>query len=378
MIQFWIKRGKGLDLITTGSALWQIGFSLGLALLGLAISFLLTALLRRRHRREPITIGDLPVQLAHWRGPLRLLLPALTLRAGLPWIGLAPEGLVVIEHILALWIIFAVGWLARRTVSMVREMIMTQYPVDVENNLQARRVQTQFRVIDRVLVILIVLITVSAMLMTFEQVRQFGVSLLASAGVAGVVLGFAAQKSLGTLLAGIQIAFSQPIRLDDVVIVEGEWGKVEEITLTYVVVKIWDERRLIVPITYFLDNAFQNWTRSSAQILGTVHLFVDYSVPVEELRVELKRILGESPLFDGRAWGLQVTDASDRTIKLRALMSAEDASKLWDLRCHVREAMIHYLQAHHPESLPRIRLEQGTTNQASPNADASGQSGYLK
>jgi small-conductance mechanosensitive channel len=241
---------------------------------------------------------------------------------------------------------------------MARQMVMIRYPVDVEDNLQARRIRTQFQVIERVLVAVIVLIVISAMLMTFEQVRQFGVSLLASAGVAGVVLGFAAQKSLGTLLAGIQIAFSQPIRLDDVVIVEGEWGRVEEITLTYVVVKIWDERRLIVPITYFIDNAFQNWTRSSAQILGTVYIYADYSLPVDELRSELKRILDESPLFDGRAWGLQVTNASDRTIELRALMSAEDASKSWDLRCHVREALIRYLQKQHPESLPRIRLEQ--------------------
>ena len=155
------------------------------------------------------------------------------------------------------------------------------------------------------------------------------------------------------------------------VIVEDEWGKVEEITLTYVVVKLWDERRLIVPITYFLDNAFQNWTRSSAQILGTVFLHVDYSLPVEELRTELKRILDESPLFDGRAWGLQVTGASDRTIELRALMSAENASKLWDLRCHVRESLIRHLQEHHPESLPRIRLEQDTTIQDPSTADTS-------
>jgi small-conductance mechanosensitive channel len=347
-----------MTLLTPGSIIWQIGLAIGLILLGLAISFLLTALLRRRHRREPITIANMPVQLAHWRGPLRVLLPALTLRAGLPWLDLSPSALTFVEHTIVLWIIASVGWLARRTVSMAREMIMIRYPVDVEDNLQARRVQTQFRVIERVLVAVIVVIALSAMLMTFEQVRQFGVSLLASAGVAGVVLGFAAQKSLGTLLAGIQIAFSQPIRLDDVVIVDGQWGRVEEITLTYVVVKIWDERRLIVPITYFIDNAFQNWTRSSAQILGTVYVYADYRLPVDELRAELKRILDDNPLFDGRAWGLQVTNANESTIELRALMSAEDASKSWDLRCAVREALIRYLQMKHPDSLPRIRLEQ--------------------
>jgi len=343
-------------MIAAGSPLMTIAYAAGLLLAGLALGYLLTGLLRRRHTHHPIEVAGLPLQLEHWRGPLHLLLPALMLRAGLPWLALSEQVQPIVEHLLVLWIIAAVGWLARRTVTMAREMIMLRYPVDVEDNLQARRVQTQFRVIERVLVAVIVLLAISAMLMTFDQVRQFGVSLLASAGVAGVVLGFAAQKSLGTLLAGIQIAFSQPIRLDDVVVVEGEWGRVEEITLTYVVLKIWDERRLIVPITYFIDNAFQNWTHSSAQILGTVFLYTDYSVPVEDLRRELKRILDQSPLFDGRAWGLQVTDSTDRSVELRALMSAEDASRSWDLRCHVREEMIRYLQESQPESLPRVRL----------------------
>jgi hypothetical protein len=189
-------------------------------------------------------------------------------------------------------------------------------------------------------------------------VRQFGVSLLASAGLAGVILGFAAQKSLTTLLAGIQIAISQPIRLDDVVIVEGEWGRIEEITLTYVVVRIWDQRRLIVPITHFLDNSFQNWTRTSAEILGTVYFHADYTVPMDKLRKHLKQVLENSPLWDGRVWGLIVTDAKEQTVELRALVSAENASKAWDLRCHVREEMITYLQQHYPDSLPRVRVSK--------------------
>jgi hypothetical protein len=195
------------------------------------------------------------------------------------------------------------------------------------------------------------------MLMTFDSVRQFGISLLASAGIAGVVLGFAAQKSLGTLLAGIQIAVSQPVRLDDVVIVEGEWGRIEEITLTYVVVRIWDERRLIVPVTYFLDNAFQNWTYTSAEILGTVYIYADYSVPVEMVRKELKNILDSTDLWDGRLWSLLVTDSTERTMEMRALVSAANSSKAWDLRCLVRERLIDFLQREYPGSLPRVRLE---------------------
>jgi small-conductance mechanosensitive channel len=193
--------------------------------------------------------------------------------------------------------------------------------------------------------------------MTFERVRQLGAGLLASAGVAGIVLGFAAQKSLATILAGIQIALTQPIRVEDVVIVEGEWGTIEEITLTYVVVRIWDMRRLIVPIHYFIEKPFQNWTRVSADILGTVNLYLDYSVPVEALREEFKRILDASDYWDGETWGVQVTDSTDKTMTVRPLMSAKNSGDAWNLRCEVREKLIAFVRENYPDALPRIRAE---------------------
>ena len=206
-------------------------------------------------------------------------------------------------------------------------------------------------------VVIVVLVAVASMLMVFDKVRQLGVSLLASAGVVGIILGFAAQKSIATLFAGIQIAITQPIRLDDVVIVEGEWGWIEEITLTYVVVKIWDLRRLIVPVTYFLDSPFQNWTRTSADILGTVFIYADYTVPIDKLRDELKRILDASPLWDKKAWCMQVTNAKEQTLELRALMSARNSPKAWDLRCEVREKLVEFVKANYPDKLPRVRVE---------------------
>jgi small-conductance mechanosensitive channel len=336
----------------------RLVLAIGAILLGVLLSGLINAILRRRQRRDPITIGDIALNLRLLRGPLQVLLPALAGRAVLPALELEVALRASVGHVLDLIIIAAIAWLARRGILIARELLQERFPVDVEDNLEARRVQTQYRLIERLATAVIVIIAVGAMLMTFEQVRQFGVSLLASAGIAGIVLGFAAQKSLGTLLAGIQIAISQPIRLDDVVIVEGEWGRIEEITLTYVIVKIWDQRRLVLPITYFIDNPFQNWTRTSAEILGTVYLYADYTVPVQAVREELQRIVESSDLWDGRTVGLVVTEAKEHTIELRALVSAADASKAWDLRCLVRERLISYLQENHPESLPRLRLVQ--------------------
>jgi len=193
--------------------------------------------------------------------------------------------------------------------------------------------------------------------MTFEKVRQLGTAILASAGIIGIILGFATQKTISTVLAGLQIAITQPIRVDDVVIIENEWGRIEEISLTYVVVRVWDLRRLVVPITYFIEKPFQNWTRVSADILGTVFIYADYTLPVQRLREELHSILRASDLWDGRAWGLQVTGTTERAIELRALMSAQDASSAWDLRCNVREKLLEFIQRNYPESLPRLRAD---------------------
>jgi small-conductance mechanosensitive channel len=193
--------------------------------------------------------------------------------------------------------------------------------------------------------------------MSFESIRSVGVSVLTSAGIAGIIIGFSAQKAIGTLLAGIQIAFTQPIRLQDAVIVEGEWGWIEEITLTYVVIKVWDKRRLVVPSTYFIETPFQNWTKNSADLLGTVFLYTDYTVPVEKIREELDRLLETTPLWDKQAKVVQVTDATDRSMEIRILVSAKDSPTAFDLRVFIREKLIDFLKENYPESLPKSRVQ---------------------
>lgn len=261
----------------------------------------------------------------------------------------APRTLTVLQIVL-------MAWLAVRAAGIGREMVMNAFDITAKDNLQARKIHTQIRVVEQIAVALISFFAIAAVLMTFEKVRQLGVSLLASAGVMGIILGFAAQKSIATLFAGIQIALTQPIRVDDVVIVENEWGWIEEITLTYVVVRIWDLRRLILPITYFLDKPFQNWTRVSADILGTISIFTDYTAPVEEFRKEVRRICEGTELWDGKVCGVQVVNASDTTMEVRALISASDSSRAWDLRCLVREKMIDFLREKHPACMPRTRV----------------------
>ncbi len=253
--------------------------------------------------------------------------------------------------------IAALAWVAISALRAVRDFLLERYDIEARDNLEARKVATQLGVIEKVLTVVIVLIAVASGLMTFESIAQFGKGLLASAGVAGIIIGFAAQRSISTFVAGLQIAMTQPIRLDDVVIVEGEWGKIEEITLTYVVVRIWDLRRLIVPINFFIEKPFQNWTRVSADLLGTVLIYTDYSIPIARVREELTRILEASPHWDHKVNVLQVTDSTDRALELRALMSAADSSALWDLRVHAREKLLEFIQREYPKSLPRVRAE---------------------
>lgn len=252
--------------------------------------------------------------------------------------------------------IFAMTWVMIALLKIVKQIVIQNYDVDVEDNLKARKVYTQFTILERIFIFIIILLAIGFSLMSFPEIRQLGLSIFASAGVAGIIIGFSAQKFIGTILAGIQIAIAQPIKLDDVVIVEGEWGRIEEITLTYVVVAIWDKRRLIVPTPYFIDKPFQNWTKNSADILGTVFLYVDYNVPFDKLREELTRVLNETDLWDGKVNVLQVTDSKPNHVEVRALMSAKDSPTAWDLRVHVREKLIVYLQENYPDSIARTRI----------------------
>lgn len=232
----------------------------------------------------------------------------------------------------------------------------TKFRTDVPDNLEARAVETQVQVLRRVVVVLVSIVAIGAGLMTFPTIRQIGTSLLASAGLAGLIVGMAMRPTLANLLAGVQIALTQPIRLQDAVVVEGEWGWIEEITTTYVVVKIWDLRRLVLPLTYFVEKPFQNWTRTTARLLASVYLYVDYSVSVEELRAELRRILESTDLWMGQVCSLQVTDAREQTVELRALADARDSDAAWDLRCLIREKLLAYLQQRSPGALPRARV----------------------
>jgi small-conductance mechanosensitive channel len=286
---------------------------------------------------------------------LRLILPLIAVLIIVPTLDIPERLHGALQDGVSVLLIAFLGVVFCELANTAEKAIQTEYRVDVADNLATRKLQTQVGILKKVFVAIVVLVTLACMLTVFAPVRSLGRSILASAGVAGIVLGIAAQRSLGTMLAGIQIAFSQPIRLDDVVIVEGEWGRIEEITLTYVVVAIWDLRRMVLPITYFIEKPFQNWTRSNAALLGTVFLYLDYTAPVAELRTELERILAQSTLWDKKVKGLQVTDAKDNVIEVRILASAVNSGVSFDLRCEIREKMIDFLQRNHPESLPRSR-----------------------
>lgn len=292
-----------------------------------------------------------------WRNPAKLMVPLLAVLLILPSLQFPDKLAALLQHLGGLALIASVAWLLSATIYGLQELVLQRYDVAASDNLTARAVSTQVNVLIKIAMVLILIIAGATMLMTFDKVRQVGMSLLASAGIAGIIIGFAAQRSLATFIAGIQIAITQPIRLDDVVVVEGEWGRIEEITLTYVVVCIWDLRRLVLPITYFLEKPFQNWTRVSADLLGTVTLHCDYRVPVAAVRAELQNILAETDLWDGKASGLVVVDATDKTVVLRALVSANNSGDGWDLRCHVREKLVEFLQREYPNCLPRIRAE---------------------
>lgn len=288
--------------------------------------------------------------------PIHWLIPLLGLQAML---NSSDDKFLFIDnarHMTALAILACVTWLGLRVIDAGQEVILKRHPIEAGDNLSARRVQTQTKVLVQTLSFFVILFGLAAMLMTFPGARQIGTSLLASAGLAGLAVGFAAKPVLGNLIAGLQLAITQPIRLDDVVIVEGEWGRIEEITGTYVVVRIWDERRLIIPLQYFIENPFQNWTRRTSNLIGSIFLWVDYSTPLAPLRKELETLCKESPkLWDGNVCVLQVTDTDAKAIQLRVLVSSKDSSSNWDLRCFIREKLINFISLNHPECLPQLR-----------------------
>jgi small-conductance mechanosensitive channel len=262
----------------------------------------------------------------------------------------------IVGHLSIIGIISSMAWFLILMFQVFKKRMLKKYDVKSADNLKARKVYTQYMILENIVIFIIVILALGIALMSFDSIRSIGVSVLTSAGIAGIIIGLAAQKAIATLLAGIQIAITQPIRVDDVVIVEGEWGWIEEINLTYVVVRVWDKRRLVVPTTYFIEKTFQNWTRSAADILGTVYIYADYGLPFNSIREEQTRLLNATELWDGKVNVLQVTNATEKTVELRVLVSAKDSPTAWDLRVYLREKLIEFIQKNYPEHLPKARI----------------------
>ncbi len=326
--------------------------------LALALAYLahlvLWRLLRRALRDHGVFGRDV---LARARLPVRLFFYLLALSLVLPLADLPDRWRNGLTHLALVILIVTVGWVATLLVNLFAERSVRHLKIDADDNLSARKMVTQLRVLRRVVDILIYIVTAAAVLFTFESVRTYGISLFASAGAAGLVVGLAARPVLANLIAGVQIALTQPIRIEDVVIVEDQYGWVEEIFATYVVIRLWDWRRLVVPLSYFIEKPFENWTRESASLIGNVVWYVDYTAPVEAMRDKLTELVGASPLWDGKVVNLQVVETGGDAMQVRGLMSARTSPQAWDLRCAVREGMIAWLQAEHPQVLPRTRVE---------------------
>ena len=329
------------------------------ALVGLLAHALLYRGLQRLGRRVPAVMVFDGALLERTRTPVRALLPLLAIHTALPLLraSMSRAAEEVAERALHVLLVGVVAWVLLALTRVLDDVVERRYDIDVADNLHARRVRTRVGLLRRVLVVAIVFLALGVMLMRFQGFRALGAGLLASAGVVGIIVSIAAQRPLGNIVAGVQLALSQPIRVGDAVVIESEWGTIEEINLTYVVVRIWDQRRLVLPISYFIERPFQNWTRSSAQVIGSVFLHVDYTAPVAAIRAEFDRVVRSSPHWDGRVAQLQVSDATERTLQLRAIMSAGNAGAAWDLRCDVRERLVDWLQREHPAVLPKVRLD---------------------
>jgi small-conductance mechanosensitive channel len=323
------------------------------AVIALALHHIARAVFRRIVKREHAVV--LSAMLERTQRSAGFAAPLLAMQA--VWAG-APndlDSIGAVRHVNGLLLIGAMTTLLMGLIGGIADGLIERNPTGVEDNLHARRIETQTRVLARSAMVLVLIGGISMALMTFPSMRQLGASLLASAGVLGIIGGLAARPVFSNLISGLQIALAQPIRIDDVLIVKGEWGRVEEITGTYVVLKIWDERRLIIPLQWFIENPFENWTRTGSDILGTVFLYLDYTTPVEAVRAQARRIVEAAPEWDRRVFAVQVTDITERTMQIRILVSARNAGKAFDLRCRVREEILAFLSREYPECLPQVR-----------------------
>jgi small-conductance mechanosensitive channel len=302
------------------------------------------------------------IRLFGWR--TQFLFTLIALHFTLPWMGYDRVTAKDLNQWIGAGVIIGVWLFLGKMLRIARSIATVRYDMGHPDNLLARKVRTQLSYLEEVAQVTLGFISFALILMCFESARRFGNSLIASAGLAGVIIGFAAQRFLGSVIAGLQIAFTQPLRIDDVVIVEGEWGRVEEISLTYIVVGTWDRRALVVPITYFVEKPFQNWTRTGAELLGSVLIYADYTLPVQLVREKFEELIQGSSLWDRKVGKIQVTDATEKTMQIRALVSARNASDAFDLRCHVREELIRFIQSQSLEYLPKARVSAAEPNGA--------------
>jgi len=355
--------------------LWDSLLAAVAIVIGLILKFMLSLLLHRKPRDGRPSFSITRSMLNRLGRPFSWFLPLLTFNFLLPLMKVKASFSPVVNKTVEILLAISFANVLIGVVKVFEDYVYHTFDIGKADNLKERKIRTQLQFIRQLAIGLIIILTVCAILLSFNNLRKIGAGLLTGVGVGGIIIGFAAQKSLGNLLAGFQIAFTQPLRIDDVLVVEGEWGRVEEITLTYVVVNIWDQRRLILPINYFVEKPFQNWTRTTADILGTVFLYLDYTMPLDPLRKEFNRLLEINPLWDKRINIMQVTNASERTMEVRALMSASSSGNAFDLRCAVREGLISYVQQHYPQCLPVDRLAwEGKRNRPDGTPGAEGAS----
>lgn len=354
-----------------GQTLVLLGGAIGIALLAHALA---TALVRRAVKQSDVFWRSL---VSRTRRPARLALVLLAINVVSPLLPLQEGMAALLRQGLHIGMVITAGWASLAALDIAAAIHLRKYRIDVADNLVARKHLTQVRILRRAAATLIIVFTLAFALMTISGFRQWGVSLLAAGGAAGIIVGLALQPLLTNLIAGIQIALTQPIRIDDAIIVETEFGHIEEITATYVVVRLWDLRRMVLPLTWFIQNPFQNWTRDSATLIGSAFFYLDYAAPIEAMRAKLEDIVRPSPLWDGDTVVLQVTDLRERVIEVRCLASARNGGDAFELRCAIREQMIAWLKAEHPEALPRDRITVAAPSAQTPSPDAprSGRSG---
>lgn len=337
------------------AAITEIAWVLIAILIGLALHRITCWALSRWAARSHSWLAGAVVR--RTERPAAYVFPLVAIIVTMQFIVLPESWAASAVHVSGIFTIAAMGWSLIALIGLWGDIVIGRHRPDVADNLLARQLGTRVEILTRVGVTLVVTVTIGMILMTFPEIRAIGTTLLASAGLAGVVAGLAARPLFENVIAGIQLALTQPMRIDDVVIVERQFGRVEEIHSTYIVVKLWDLRRMVVPLTYFINTPFENWTRRTANLIGDVLFYADYAVDVEALRAELPRILAAAPQWHGNVQNLQVVDATERAVQLRALVSARNSDELWDLRCFVRERLIAFIGEHQPGALPRVRVD---------------------